>query len=44
MNNVFVPCTVKSCDITVHAQEKNKGFENAIRKRHIHVQLNLNEY
>ena len=24
MNSVFVPCTVKSCDFTFHAQEKKK--------------------
>ena len=29
MNSVFVPCTVKSCDFTVHVQGGKKKLENA---------------
>ena len=43
MNSVFVLCTVKSCDFTVHAQgKKKKKIENA--KRECHFQLKPNKY
>ena len=36
----FVPCTVKSCDFTIHAQGKKQKPENVKRERNFQLKPN----